>query len=120
MHLRPDEPAPDFTLSGVPPSAYHLAGQRGKVVVLAFYPGDFTPVCLRQLVHYEEQRQRLVATGVTLWAISTDTLELHERMAKSYALSFPLVAGEAGKVAAQYRLRRRLGATGRALLIIHP
>jgi|SRR5258708_31134999 peroxiredoxin Q/BCP len=120
MHLRPDEPAPDFTLSGVPPSAYHLAGQRGKVVVLAFYPGDFTPVCLRQLVHYEEQRQRLVATGVTLWAISTDTLELHERMAKSYALSFPLLADEGGKVAAQYGVRGMLGSARRSLFIVDP
>ena len=41
-------------------------------------------------------------TGAVLWAISTDTLELHERMAKSYALSFPLLADEGGKVAAQY------------------
>jgi peroxiredoxin Q/BCP len=120
MHLRPDEPAPDVTLSGVPPSAYHLAGQRGKVVVLAFYPGDFTPVCLRQLVHYEEQRQRLVATGVTLWAISTDTLELHERMAKSYALSFPLLADEGGKVAAQYGVRGMLGSARRSLFIVDP
>ncbi len=120
MHLRPDEPAPDFTLSGVPPSAYHLAGQRGKVVVLAFYPGDFTPVCLRQLVHYEEQRQRLVATGATLWAISTDTLELHERMAKSYALSFPLLADEGGKVAAQYGVRGMLGSARRSLFIVDP
>ena len=56
MHLREGDAAPDFSLSGVPPGAYHLADQRGKVVVLAFYPGDFTPVCLRQLQHYEAQR----------------------------------------------------------------
>src|SRR5260370_24955464 len=113
MTLRPDEPATGFPLSGVAASGYRLAGQRGKVVVLAFYPGDFTPVCLRQLVHYEEQRQRLVATGATLCTISTDTLELHERMAKSYALSFPLPADEGGKAAADYRVRRMLGSPRR-------
>jgi peroxiredoxin Q/BCP len=118
MHLRPGEPAPDFTLNGVPPGAYHLGDQHGKVLVLAFYPGDFTPVCLRQLQHYEEQRQRLVATGATLWAISTDTLELHERMAKSYALSFPLLADEGGKVAAQYGVRGMLGSARRSLFIV--
>jgi peroxiredoxin Q/BCP len=118
MHLREGDEAPDFTLSGVPPGAYHLRDQRGKVVVLAFYPGDFTPVCLRQLQHYEDQRERLVQTGAVLWAISTDTLELHERMAKSYALSFPLLADEGGKIAAQYGVRGLLGSARRSIFIV--
>ena len=118
MHLREGEPAPDFTLEGVPPGPYHLADQRGKVVVLAFYPGDFTPVCTRQLQHYEDQRQRLVRTGAVLWAISTDKLEKHERMAKSYALTFPLLADEGGKVAATYGVRGLLGSARRSVFIV--
>jgi thioredoxin-dependent peroxiredoxin len=110
--------APDFSLDGVPPAAYHLAEQRGKVVVLAFYPGDFTPVCLRQLTHYEEQREKLVATGATLWAVSTDVLEKHERMAKSYALSFPLLSDPDGKVAGLYGVRTLMGTARRALFLI--
>jgi len=120
MHLREGEAAPDFTLSGMPPGAYHLADQRGKVVVLAFYPGDFTPVCSRQLQHYEDQRQKLVATGATLWAISTDDLEQHERMAKSYALSFPLLSDPEGQVAALYGVRGLLGSARRSIFIVDP
>lgn len=118
MHLQPPAIAPDFDLGGVPMGAYHLAGERGKVVVLAFYPGDFTPVCLRQLQHYETEREKMVATGATLWAISTDTLELHERMAKSYALSFPLLADPGGKVAAQYGVRSMLGSARRSIFVV--
>ena len=118
MSLREGEPAPDFTLQGVPEGSYHLGSQRGKVVVLAFYPGDFTPVCLRQLKHYEEQRQRLERTGAVLWGISTDTLESHERMAKSYALAFPLLADPEGKVADDYGTRGLLGGAKRALFIV--
>jgi thioredoxin-dependent peroxiredoxin len=118
MHLREGDEAPDFTLGGVPSGAYQLGAQRGKVVVLAFYPGDFTPVCLRQLQHYEDQRQRLLQTGAVLWAISTDTLELHERMAKSYALSFPLLADPDGKVAQSYGVRGLLGAARRSVFIV--
>jgi thioredoxin-dependent peroxiredoxin len=120
MHLREGEAAPDFTLSGMPPGAYHLTEQRGKVVVLAFYPGDFTPVCSRQLQHYEDQRQKLVATGATLWAISTDDLEHHERMAKSYALSFPLLSDPEGQVAALYGVRGLLGSARRSIFIVDP
>jgi peroxiredoxin Q/BCP len=118
MHLREGEPAPDFTLDGVPPGPYHLADQRGKVLVLAFYPGDFTPVCLRQLQHYEDQRERLVSTGAVLWAISTDTLELHERMAKSYALSFPLLADSGAKVAQLYGVKSLMGTARRSVFIV--
>jgi peroxiredoxin Q/BCP len=116
------DPAPDFSLEGVPPPAaggvYRLSGQRGKVVVLAFYPGDFTPVCTRQLIDYEAQRQRLVATGTVLWAISTDRLEKHERMAKSYALSIPLLADPGGDVAAAYGVRSLMGTARRSIFIV--
>jgi peroxiredoxin Q/BCP len=118
MHPREGEIAPDFTLEGVPPGSYHLGSQRGKVVVLAFYPGDFTPVCLRQLKHYEDERQKLERTGAVLWGISTDGLESHERMAKSYALSFPLLSDPEVKVAAAYGVRTALGSTQRSIFII--
>lgn len=122
MGPRTGDAAPDFQLDGVPPlpggAPYHLAAQRGKVVVLAFYPGDFTPVCSRQLQSYEEQRLKLVATGAVLWAISTDRLERHERMAKSYALSFPLLVDDGGKVAALYGVRTLMGTARRAVFIL--
>ena len=118
MGPREGDRAPDFTLEGVPEGRYSLAEQRGKVVVLAFYPGDFTPVCTRQLRSYEAERQKLVATGATLWAISTDTLEKHERMAKSYALSFPLLADPGAKIAQAYGVRSLLGSARRSVFII--
>jgi peroxiredoxin Q/BCP len=121
MVPRVGDPAPDFSLDGVPPppeGRYTLRDQRGRVVVLAFYPGDFTPVCTRQLQEYEARREKLVATGATLWAISTDTLEKHERMAKSYALSFPLLSDDEGRVAEAYGVRSLLGSARRSLFLI--
>jgi peroxiredoxin Q/BCP len=112
------DPAPDFTLNGVPEGRYRLAEQLGKVVVLAFYPGDFTPVCTRQLTHYEDKRQELIATGATMWAISNDTLEKHERMAKSYALTVPLLSDTDSQVAASYGVRSLLGSARRSIFII--
>jgi len=118
MGPREGDRAPDFTLEGVPEGRYGLAEQRGKVVVLAFYPGAFTPVCTRQLRQYEGERQKLITTGATLWPISTDTLEKHERMAKSYALSFPLLADIGGKVAQAYGVRSLLGSARRSVFLI--
>ncbi len=44
--LKVGDPAPDFTLPGVERGErrdFTLSGYRGRKVVLAFYPGDFTP-----------------------------------------------------------------------------
>jgi len=44
--LNVGDPAPDFTLPGVEHGVrrdYTLSSFRGQKVVLAFYPGDFTP-----------------------------------------------------------------------------
>jgi peroxiredoxin Q/BCP len=46
MRPKVGEPAPDFRLPGVEHGArrdFTLAEYRGRKVVLAFYPGDFTP-----------------------------------------------------------------------------
>ncbi len=46
MKLNAGDPAPDFTLPGVENGHrrdFRLADYRGQKVVLAFYPGDFTP-----------------------------------------------------------------------------
>jgi thioredoxin-dependent peroxiredoxin len=46
MKLNVGDPAPDFTLPGVENGRrrdFELADYRGQKVVLAFYPGDFTP-----------------------------------------------------------------------------
>ena len=121
MVPREGDPAPDFTLEGVPPAPggrYRLGDQRGRVVVLAFYPGDFTPVCTRQLQNYEEQRRRVDDSKAVLWAISTDSMEKHERMAKAYALTFPLLADEGGEVATRYGVRSLLGSARRSIFLI--
>src|SRR3954464_6414535 len=121
MVPRVGDPAPQFDLEGVPPvpgGRYRLADQRGRVVVLAFYPGDFTPVCTRQLQSYEDQRQRLVATGAVLWGISTDSLEKHERMAKAYALGVPPLADGAGKVPELYGARSMPGSARRSIFLV--
>jgi peroxiredoxin Q/BCP len=112
------ELAPDFTLSGVPHSKYRLSDQRGKRVVLAFYPGDFTPVCTSQLSSYAANFDTFARTGAVLWGISTDDLESHERFAKARALGFPLLADVDGIVARLYGTQGLLGTANRSVFVI--
>jgi peroxiredoxin len=52
--LEPGTPAPDFTLHVTPDQKLSLSELRGRPVILAFYPADWSPVCGDQLALYNE------------------------------------------------------------------
>src|SRR3954469_19350613 len=92
------DPAPDFTLPGPtgdgdPARDYHLADQRGHLVVLVFYPGDNTPVCTVQLRTYTDDFSQFDALGATVWAMSPEDIASHEDFAgRQGGFGFPLLA----------------------------
>ena len=109
--------APDFTLPGielkdgaVARADYTLSGQRGSPLVLAFYPGDNTSVCTRQLCSYTSGLEAFTDYGATVWAISPQGLDSHEQFARKYSLAFPLLADEGLKVSRLYGIT--LGGAG--------
>ena len=65
------EPAPDFTLPGIENGErrdFTLSEYHGNNVVLAFYPGDNTPGCTRQLCSYRDDWSEFERLGAPLWA----------------------------------------------------
>src|SRR5215212_3666755 len=75
------EEAPDFTLPGVCDGErrdYTRSEFRGQKVVLAFYPGDNTPGCTRQMCSYRDDFSDFEATGAALLGISPQDVESHE------------------------------------------
>ena len=109
--------APDFILPGVVVAdgeathdEYALSGQRGKPLVLAFYPGDNTAVCTRQLCSYTSGLDGFTGFGATVWAISPQGLASHEQFARKYSLAFPLLADEGLTVSKAYGIT--LGGAG--------
>jgi peroxiredoxin Q/BCP len=101
--------APDFSLPGTGGETFVLADQRGKPVVLAFYPGDSTPVCTLQLKAYNEDLAQFTELGTTLWAISPQSVESHEGFSGRHDFGFPLLA-DVGK--ATFRAYGCLGPLG--------
>jgi len=92
-------PAPDFTLPGVVlrdgeaiRADYSLAALSGTPVVLAFYPGDETPVCTKQMCSYSNELAQFEGLGVQVWGISPQDIDSHERFARKESLAIPLLA----------------------------
>ena len=91
--------APDFTLPGLRLSgteveigSYTLSAERGHPVVLAFYPGDETAVCTRQMCSYSSGLEEFTGLGATVWGISPQDLVSHEKFALKHDLRLPLLA----------------------------
>jgi peroxiredoxin Q/BCP len=117
----PGDPAPDFTLDGVEGGArkrFSLVDARGSCVVLAFYPGDDTLVCTRQLCSYQDDLARLTDLRARVWGISPQDVDSHERFAAKRGLSFPLLADPDRTVIRAFGVDGPLGHTKRSIFVI--
>jgi peroxiredoxin len=95
-----DGSAPTFTatLGSHEPEPFDLSDHLGSgPVVLAFFPGAFTPVCTNEMVTFEEHADEIEAAGATLFGVSADSPFTLGAFAEEYDLGFDLVSdmGEA-------------------------
>jgi peroxiredoxin Q/BCP len=100
--LNVGDPAPPFELPGTGERTYRLVDYRGRKVVLAFYPGDFTAVCTKQFCSYRDESERLDGLGAEVLGISPQSVDSHERFAEEKRLNVPLLADEDKSVARAY------------------
>jgi peroxiredoxin len=113
--------APDFSLSVTPDQKITLSELRGKPVILAFYPADWSPVCGDQMALYNEVLPEFQKFGAELIGISVDGAWCHAAYAKDHHLHFPLAADfePKGAVARAYgAYRDKEGFAERALFVI--
>lgn len=119
--LTPKTPAPNFALNATPDQKVSLSDLRGKPVVLAFYPADWSPVCGDQMALYNEILPEFHRHQATLIGISVDGAWCHAAFAANRKLHFPLLSDfePKGAVARAYGAYRPIeGTTERALFVI--
>src|SRR6476660_3502767 len=113
--------APDFTLPGIADGErrdYSLSEYRGRKVVLAFYPGDDTPGCTRQMCSYRDEFAVFEGVEAVLLGISPQDVDSHERWAKKRNLQFPLLADTDRAVAKQYGVAAPVVGIRRSVFVI--
>ena len=118
--LQAGTPAPDFTLHVTPDQTLSLSELRGRPVILAFYPADWSPVCGDQMSLYNEVLPEFRRHHAELLGISVDGAWCHAAFAKDRKLHFPLLSDfePKGDVAKQYGVYRKDGVSERALFVI--
>lgn len=113
--------APDFSLLSTPDQALCLSELRGKKIILAFYPADWSPVCGDQLVLYNETLKYFQKHNAILIGISVDGIWCHLAFSKERNLHFPLLSDfePKGAISKLYEVYdEQVGESKRALYVI--
>jgi peroxiredoxin Q/BCP len=112
-------PAPDFALRDGEGAQWRLSDQRGKVVVLLFYPGDETPICTRQMCSVRDRWEDYAATGAEVVGLSTDSVDSHKSFAEHHNLPLRLLADVDRNVADLYGAQSLIpGKVARSVFVI--
>ena len=112
-------PAPEFTLKDGNGDEWRLSANRGKVVVLLFYPGDETPICTRQMCSVRDRWEDYSSTGAEVVGISTDSVESHQKFAEHHNLPLRLLSDPSAEVANLYGARSLIpGNVARSVFVI--
>jgi len=84
--------APDFEVACSDGTTVSLAGQRGKALVLFFYPKDNTPGCTKEACSFRDLKAKFEAEGAAVFGVSADSLESHAKFIDKQGLNFPLLS----------------------------
>src|SRR3954452_19316200 len=103
VDLKKGDPAPEFKSTddqGKPWKSTDHVGK--KVVVVYFYPADFTGGCTKQACSFRDDFKALTDKGVEVIGVSGDAPKTHEAFKKEHKLPFTLLADEKGEVAKKF------------------
>lgn len=108
--LSTHQPAPNFSLPGIDDSEHQLFDlneclSRDRIVLLVFYPFDFSPVCTTELCAIRDAEFFELTPKVEVWAVSADSTYSHEAFKEKHRLNFPLLSDFDASVAEQYGVK---------------
>jgi peroxiredoxin Q/BCP len=81
-----------------------------KIMVVYFYPADFTGGCTKEACGYRDDYSALTEKGVDVVGVSGDSVHGHELFKKAHELNFTLLADTDGKVAEAFGVPTEAGA----------
>ena len=104
MPVTVGQDAPDFELENQDKQKIRLSSLRGKKVVLAFYPLDFSPVCSKEHECFVKDGPSFNAKDATILGISVDSVWCHKAFREAYKIPYDLLADMKREVVQKYDL----------------
>ena len=82
---------PDFTAAATG-GEFTLSAQRGRIVILYFYPKDNTPGCTTEGSDFANSLARFQKAGAVVFGVSRDSLKSHESFKAKMGFPFELIS----------------------------
>ncbi len=96
------EQAPGFRLQDQKGDWHSLDGERGRWLVLYFYPKDFTPGCTTEVCAFRDDIVEIRRAGADVLGVSLDDVDSHAEFAEKYHVPFRLLSDAKGETARAY------------------
>ena len=94
--------APNYFLPDQDGQMHTLASDKGKTLLLAFYPADFTGGCTLEAHSLSSAYKDLKALGVTVYGVSVQDPKSHKSFCSKEGIPYTLLADTEKKMAAAY------------------
>ncbi|MBB5017703.1 peroxiredoxin Q/BCP [Chitinivorax tropicus] len=83
---------PDFTLPATGNTPFQLTAQRGRHLVIYFYPKDNTPGCTTEGSDFRDHYAEFLAAGCDVVGVSRDSIKSHENFKAKLGFPFALLS----------------------------
>ncbi len=101
--LKVGDKAPDFSLLDEHGKPVSLKDYTGKnIVVLYFYPKDFTSGCTTEACSFRDNYQPYREKGAAVIGVSLDSVESHKKFSEKYSLPFSILSDSGKETAKAY------------------
>ncbi len=114
--MKEGDVAPDFSLPDQEGKPVSLASQRGKWVVLYFYPKDDTPGCTIEAMSFTKYAADFEKLGAKILGVSKDTCESHMKFARHRSLGITILSDPETSVLQLYGVWKKQKFLGREFL----
>ena len=110
QELKAGDKAPSFEATDDQGKTWKSSEHVGKkVLVVYFYPADFTGGCTKQACTFRDDMDKLTAKGIEVVGVSGDSAKTHELFKKHHKLNYTLLADEKGDIAKKFGVEVRPG-----------
>jgi peroxiredoxin Q/BCP len=103
----------DFSLPSTGGGTFRLSEQRGKKLVLYFYPKDNTPGCTVEGSDFRDRHPAFAKAGAEVYGISRDSLKSHQGFKAKMKFPFELLSDADEAVCAQFGVMKMKSMYGR-------
>jgi thioredoxin-dependent peroxiredoxin len=120
LALRVGELAPLPTIKDSFGKTIKLEADKGKWIVLFFYPRAFTSGCTAQNIEYTKRYQDFLDAGAVVYGVSNDASAKQCDFVKKYALKIPQIPDTKFELAKAFDVASGFGLYSRDTIIVNP